>query len=299
MIACNQSFKSLIEMCEHEMSDRGYSYYRQMRVRKYWKEFSDWMERNGLEILTPEACHKYCIEIFGSEILPDVKKLDRLKFRAFRMLASYQRDGCFEFRAPLVAPQVLQGETGEFMESYLDNALNVRSLSKKTVEDKRRYLHAFNTYLNKSGICLENITTQTLDDFCVYQGYSLASKHCFNSAIRHFLRHAYDVSATVSDISFVVMLDNYKSHKKLPTTYEENEISKMLLSVERASAIGKRDYLVLLLASQYGWRSSDIVNFSFSHIDWDKDTISFDSKKQAPHCSVLCYRQSVTPSSTI
>jgi site-specific recombinase XerD len=279
MEACKQSIKSLIEMCEQEMSDRGYEYYRQVKIRKYWKEFSDWMERNGLEVLTPEACQKFCVETFGSEILPEVEKHDRLKFRAFRMLVSYQRYGCFEFRAPLLPPQVLQGETGELMESYLDKALSVQSQSKNTVENKRRYLYAFNTYLNKSGIRLENVITQTLDDFCVDQGYSLPSKHNFNSTMRKFLRHAYDVGATASDMSFIVMPDNYKSHSKLPTTYEESEIRKMLLSVERASAIGKRDYLALLLASAYGWRSSDIVNFSFSHINWDKNTISFDQQK--------------------
>jgi integrase len=279
MEAYKQSIKSLIETCEQEIGERGYEYYRQKRIRGYWKEFSDWAGRNGFEILTPEVCHKYCIETFGSVILPDVKNHDRLKFRAFRMLVSYQSDGYFEFRAPLLALQVLQGETGELMESYLADALNVRSQSKNTIENKRRYLYAFNTYLSKSGIRLENVITQTLNDFCVDRGYSLASKHNFNLTIRQFLRYAYDVGATASDMSFIVMPDNYKSHNKLPTTYEEGEICKMLQSVERGSAIGKRDYLVLLLASEYGWRSSDIVNFNFSHIDWDKNVIAIDQQK--------------------
>jgi integrase len=49
--------------------------------------------------------------------------------------------------------------------------------------------------------------------------------------------------------------------------------------VERSSATGKRDYLVLLLAAEYGWRSGDIVNFKFSQINWDKNVISFSQHK--------------------
>jgi integrase len=65
----------------------------------------------------------------------------------------------------------------------------------------------------------------------------------------------------------------------LPTTYTEEEIRILLESVERASCIGKRDYLILLLASEYGWRSSDIVNFCFNQIDWDKNAITFNQQK--------------------
>lgn len=35
----------------------------------------------------------------------------------------------------------------------------------------------------------------------------------------------------------------------------------------------------LRLAAEYGWRSSDIVEFSFSQIDWDKNVIRFSQHK--------------------
>jgi integrase len=70
-----------------------------------------------------------------------------------------------------------------------------------------------------------------------------------------------------------------KISEKLPTTYTDEEISRMILAVERGSSIGKRDYLVLLLASEYGWRASDITGFQFSWIDWDKNIISFNQHK--------------------
>jgi len=279
MNACNQSIASLIKICEQELNDREYSFGRRRQISGYWGEFAHWMEDNDFDAMTPEIGYRYCIETFGSDILSGVEKHDRLRLRAIRMLISYQRDGYFEFRTPSIAPRVFQGETGKLMESYLDNVLHVQLLSESTVGNKRLCLYEFNSYLNRIGIRLEDVNTQTISNFCVDQGYSLAKKHCSNSTIRLFLRYAYDAGATARDMSFIVMPDNYKSHRKLPTTYEEDEIRQMLLAVERASAIGKRDYLVLLLASEYGWRSSDIVNFRFNHIDWDNNTICFNQHK--------------------
>jgi site-specific recombinase XerD len=274
-----QNMKSLIEICEQELYDREYGLYLHRKISACWNKIALWMEKNGLLNFTQEVGRRYCLETFGSEVLQGIEKQDRLEFRAIRMLISYQRDGYFEFRAPLIAQRVFQGETGNLMESFFEHLCHTKQHKNTTIEQKRLRLYEFNTYLNISGICLKNVTTYTLTNFCVNQSYSLGKKHFFNSTIRQFLRYAYDVGETASDLSFMVMPDNYKSYRKLPTTYEEEEIRKMLLAVERASAIGKRDYLVLLLAAEYGWRSSDIVDFSFSHINWDKNTISFDQQK--------------------
>lgn len=110
-------------------------------------------------------------------------------------------------------------------------------------------------------------------------GYSLASRHNCGSALRIFLRYAYDNGLTKKDCSIFVLADNYKKHCRIPTTYEQSEISSMIASVERSSAIGKRDYLILLLAAEYGWRTKDIISFRFNQIDWDKNIIHFNQSK--------------------
>jgi len=279
MDTCGQSIKSLIETCEQELKDLGYNICLQKRISKYWGEFALWMEENKFEYFTQEIGLQYCLEVFGTEVLQGVEKHDRVRFRAARMLISYKRDGCFEFRAPLIAPRVFEGETGNLIERFLDHMHYCKQLKNRSIVEKRLHLHKFNEYLNRLNICLKNVTTQTLDEFYAYHNYSLSKKHHFNSIIRQLLRYAHDVGVTTNDLSFIVMPDNYKSHRKLPSTYEEDEIRQMLQAIERASAIGKRDYLVLLLAAEYGWRSSDIVNFSFDCIDWDKNTISFSQQK--------------------
>ena len=100
----------------------------------------------------------------------------------------------------------------------------------------------------------------------------------FSSTIKQFFRYANDAGATDSDLSFIVMPVS-KGPQKLPDTYTEDEIRRTISAIERGSAIGKRDYLVLLLAAEYGWRASDITGFRFNWIDWDKNMITFNQHK--------------------
>jgi integrase len=55
--------------------------------------------------------------------------------------------------------------------------------------------------------------------------------------------------------------------------YTSEEIIQLETSIQRGSAIGKRNYAMLLLASRLGLRASDIVNLEFSNIDWDNKSI--------------------------
>ena len=109
--------------------------------------------------------------------------------------------------------------------------------------------------------------------------YTLASRHNAARNISLFLQFAYAHGKSVKDTSVFILPDNYKKDRKLPTTYEEEEIKELISSVERASAIGKRDYLILLLATEYGWRAKDITKFSFDDIDWDNNVIRFNQHK--------------------
>jgi len=273
---------ALLKKCEQELCEREYTFNHQRLIRQYWNEFTQWMQAKGYVYLTLEIGHQYCIEKFGSDILTGIKKADQLKLRSTRMLISYLRDGEFEFRTPSISREFI-GETGILMKKYLDYLTLVRKMSNATINNKRYYLLTINNYLNGIGVSIDSIDMETLINFYKINWFSSAKIHNCNSTFRLFLRYVYDTGLTKNDMSYVVMPDNYNRHKKIPTTYEESEIRRILAAVERSSAIGKRDYLILLLAAEYGWRSSDITNFKFCHIDWDKNTIAFNQiKTDAP-----------------
>ena len=270
--------KKLIHLCEQELSNREYSFTHHRRISEAWGELLRWATDNNHAVFNADVGYRYCNETFGSTILSGVIKDNRIRLRAIRMLISYQKDGDFEFRTPSIS-RLFSGQTGKQMEAYLNHLRTRNFLSENTLSNKRFYLLSFNSYLEDRQLSLDGIGIDVLERFYLTQNYTLASKHNSNTTLKLFLRYAYDNGITSKDNSIYIMPDNYRKQCKLPTTYEEEEIKAMLEAVERDSFIGKRDYLILLLASEYGWRSSDIVNFCFDQIDWDKNTITFNQQK--------------------
>jgi site-specific recombinase XerD len=270
--------KQLIDLCNAELVDRGYGG-RQQELVQGWEQLSHWMDEQELLEFTEEIGLTYCDESFGGHLLrDDMPQSCRIGLRAVRMLISYQKTGDFEFRSPKVE-RSFSGENGKPFTIYLSYARNALGLAAATLSNKEFYLHSFYTYLEGRSLTLDDLGIAIIEEFYTAMGYTLASRHNCGSALRIFLRYAFDNGMTNKDWSIYLLSDNYKHYCKLPTTYEEAEISSMIAAVDRASPTGKRDYVILLLAAEYGWRSKDIVSLRFDQIDWDRNVISFNQSK--------------------
>lgn len=270
--------RKLVHLCEQELTSREYTFNHHRIISMTWENLIQWMTEREYDTFDEDVGFQYCDETLGAHDLSGIQKKDRLRLRAIRMLISYQKEGDFEFRTPSVL-HTFSGQSGQLMVAYLDHLRETVHLAESTIANKRLYLYALNSYLEEHEIALNDLNMEKIADFYSYQEYSLASRHNCNSALRVFLRYAYDVGMTDQDGSIYILADSYKNQRKIPTTYQEEEIRRTLEAVDRASATGKRDYVILLLASEYGWRSSDIVNFSFEQIDWDRNTISLSQHK--------------------
>jgi integrase/recombinase XerD len=71
----------------------------------------------------------------------------------------------------------------------------------------------------------------------------------------------------------------------LPRSITWNEVEQMLLKVDRRSAVGKRDYAILLLLVTYGLRSREIGALTLDDIDWKRDRLDIRGRK-AGHSTV-------------
>lgn len=272
-------FKTLVSLCEDELNSREYAAIHLGRIKAEWENLANWMKIHNCTVFSESIGFQYCDETLGTHIFAE--KLihgERIRLRAVRMLTSYQKDGDFEFRTPQVE-RIFHGSVGMEISLYLSYLRNVQHLSESTIRNKEQYLYEFSCYMEKCSFTLDNLSIEIIENFFSSLDYSLASRHNCGSTLRIFFRYTYDNGITGKDSSVFVLADNYRHHSKIPTTYDEDEIRRIIASVERSSATGKRDYLILLLAAEYGWRSSDIVNFRFNQIEWDKNLIHFRQHK--------------------
>ncbi|MBT9140244.1 MAG: Tyrosine recombinase XerD [Dehalococcoidia bacterium] len=97
--------------------------------------------------------------------------------------------------------------------------------------------------------------------------------------LRNFLVFLYDSGLTDTPFQqlFPVIISN--KLERVPSYYHEDEIKKVLEAVDRDIAIGKRDYLVLVLAIQLGIRAGDIRMMRLDYVYWNKRTIEFVQQK--------------------
>lgn len=272
-------FKELVNLCRNELIEREYTKNLYNKINHEWDKLGQWVIEHEYSNFNEDIGFKYCDEMFGTHILDRMfSRNDRIKLRAVRMLTSYQKDGDFEFRTPKVEYCFI-GNTGKDMIDYLLYQRTTALLSEDTISNKKLYLYAFSNYLENNQLTLDDLSIDVIEEFYKTKNYTPSSKHNCNSTLRLYLRYAFDSKITEKNCSIFILPDNYKKNCKLPTTYEENEIKEIISSVNRASAIGKRDYLILLLAAEYGLRSSDIVNFRFDQIDWDRNIITIYQNK--------------------
>jgi len=79
---------------------------------------------------------------------------------------------------------------------------------------------------------------------------------------------------------FSVLLPDFKrTPAKLPQTWTEEEIDRILKVIDTESPTGKRNYAMFLLMARTGLRVSDIVSLKFSNIDWKNNSISLVQQK--------------------
>jgi site-specific recombinase XerD len=64
----------------------------------------------------------------------------------------------------------------------------------------------------------------------------------------------------------------------IPKFLSPEQIHTVLAHCNRTSAIGKRNYAILLLLSRMGLRADEIVRLSLDKIDWDQGLLTFRGK---------------------
>ncbi len=97
--------------------------------------------------------------------------------------------------------------------------------------------------------------------------------------LRHFFNHLYNQKITMysGNELFPVIVTNKRD--RVLSFYSEDEVNKVISSVDNTTPQGKRNLLIVLLAAELGMRSSDIRMLKLADIHWERNTIEFTQFK--------------------
>jgi integrase/recombinase XerD len=98
------------------------------------------------------------------------------------------------------------------------------------------------------------------------------------TALRSFLRYLrYRGDITLDLAAAVPVVANW-SMTSIPRAIAADQVRQLLISIDRSTAIGRRDYAILLLLARLGLRSGEVTSLELDDIDWNAGQLTVRGK---------------------
>jgi integrase/recombinase XerD len=98
------------------------------------------------------------------------------------------------------------------------------------------------------------------------------------TALRSFLRYARYRGDITRDLAAAVPTVANWSMTSIPRAIPGDAVRRLLASINRRTAMGRRDYAILLLLARLGLRACEVVRLELDDIDWDAGSLRVQGK---------------------
>jgi integrase/recombinase XerD len=135
-----------------------------------------------------------------------------------------------------------------------------RGLQDATLVQYRHYLQRLQDYLHRVGRpLLPDLPLTTVSAFITDTGATIdkRSVQSLCSVLKVFFLYLYRLGLMTRDLGKAIESPRRYSLSNLPRSITWTEVERMLQKVDRRSAVGKRDYAILLLLVTYGLRARE------------------------------------------
>ena len=147
----------------------------------------------------------------------------------------------------------------------------VRALARATIINYVPFIRAFlKGRFGHGRVTLSRLCAGDVVGFVRRQALRLHLKRAklMTSALRSFLRYARYLGELTLDLSAAVPIVANWSMTSIPRAISADHVRQLLASIDRRTAIGRRDYAVLLLLARLGLRSGEVACLELDDIDW-------------------------------
>jgi integrase/recombinase XerD len=162
-----------------------------------------------------------------------------------------------------------------------------RGLRETSVLHYGHYLRILEAYLGRIRVRrLEELSPSVLSAFVTEasRGLSKTSITGMCSTVRVFLRYCHRERLIRGDLAPSIEGPRTYRLSSVPRSITWDEVRRMLEVVDRRSAVGKRDYAILLLLVTYGLRAREVSALTLDDVDWERERLLVPERK-AGHCT--------------
>jgi site-specific recombinase XerD len=233
--------------------------------------FNRWLHRKGL---TSENVDAATVERYVRGRAQS-RKLRRGDSAALLRLLTMLRPEGSGVTAP--PPTPVEAVLGHFQQ-YLRRE---RSLSEPTVINYTPVARSFlSERFPKGALHFQRITAADITAFVQRQASLVTSKRAplVVTALRSFLRYLFVRGLVANDLATCVPTIATWSLSNVPRFLAGEQIQKILASCDKETAIGKRDYALLLLLARLGLRAGEVVALTLDDFDWEAGLVTVRGK---------------------
>jgi len=288
----NEKIDGLITQAAQAMERDGYKPGYIEKLSHVWKRLKEYLSDNDLPF-GKDSSWRFLTDEYGIRQGNDfahLKPVNKRRRRAIHILLNCEEDGRITHEK-----SYLPYAFNEPFATVFDQFLKERKAGRPSLVTVNRDIYTLNhlsKYLQETDIkSIDSINTSIIIGFLKWLSSSkgLPTMKNVTASIRLLLKYLHINSCLEKDFS--AFLQPVRVRKTIPSIYSTAEINEMLESFNRASAVGTRNYAMVLAnlwfdAARLGMRASDICALKFDEIHWDRNTIEFVTKKTGKY-SVL------------
>lgn len=270
----------------NDISTKAYNYlkdelsYKYVTIRHYksrWRSVKEYMDSSNLEFINPLVCKDFLLKLYKGRCHTDLTENEKLIEKSVLVLSEFMETGLFK---PKCKVRYLEGPIGQSMKDFLAYKQS-RRLKEVTIDKIESHLSSFNFWLSSNSI--QSIGEISYSHIIAYIKTLDVNKkaliHDTLMDLRGLFKFLYEGKSITENLAIFIPKDNYQKQAKLPSCYTDQEIQKLLMSVDRGTLVGKRDYAILVLAAYLGLRASDIARLQFRNLNWEQSKIELNQYK--------------------
>jgi site-specific recombinase XerD len=160
--------------------------------------------------------------------------------------------------------------TSPLLEAFADHLARHRGNPAVTRKKKVAHIARLLTYLAARRHSVTQLNLTDIDDFILDCGqhYARTTLADICSSLRGFLRFLHATGRLAVDLAPSVMAPIVRRGERPLRALPWDDVRRILCSIDRSTAGGRRDYALLLLMSIYGMGAGEVIRLSLDDINW-------------------------------
>ena len=256
-------------------------------IRRYQAvldRFADFLAGRGLRTASDRACVDFIAGQTGTRLGTLREPAAGRDVNAVRRPAVLMADA-LAGRAVVIGRPVIAAKDGcpvrfrPLRDDYVASC-RARGNAEATLASKDKAASRFLGYLDETGTDLAALSVRDVSGFLLRQrGLRRKTVAGLRSALADFLAFLAAAGRAPQGLAGRLPPHRHLRHESEPHLWTAEEIRRLLAVIDRQSAVGKRDYAMILLTARLGLRISDLRQLELGDLDWRAKTIAIVQRK--------------------